>query len=219
MLKKSLLVLLLSSISISAYAYELPKLGGDKAAASGNIEADVTDFLNKSNELSAIANKALSAINSAFLTEEEVAKSKAALDAAEKLTNPGEKAAAMGKIQASEQAVFDKNVQDKATQEKLKNLSDDKKKLLTKATLNLGLSFLKIPGLLDQGKKIISGASLTNAMKILPVKDALPSLQKYVTGTGGSLAGFIKVAKGADIKLPDPSSSSANQPVESLGNY
>ena len=194
MLKKSLLVLLLSSISIGAYAYELPKLGGDKAAASGNIEADVTEFLNKSNELSAIANKALSAINSAFLTAEEVAKSKAALDAAEKLTNPGEKAAANAKVQATEQAVFDKNLQDKALQEKMKNLSDDQKKLVTKATLNLGLSFLKIPSLLDQGKKVISGASLTNAMKVLPVKDALPSLQKYVTGTASSLAGFVKVA-------------------------
>jgi hypothetical protein len=131
MLKKSLLVLLLSSISIGVYAYELPKLGGDKAASSGNIEADVSEFLNKSNELSEIANKALGAINSAFRTEEEVAASKAAFEAAAKITNPGEKAAAMAKVQASEQAAFDKNVQDKATQEKMKNLSDEKKKLLT----------------------------------------------------------------------------------------
>lgn len=216
MLKKSLLVLLLSSISIGAYAYELPKLGGDKAAASGNIEADVAEFLNKSNELSEIANKALGAINSAFRTEEEVAASKAALEAAAKITNPGEKAAAMAKVQASEQATFDKNVQDKATQEKMKNLSDDKKKLLTKATLNLGLSFLKIPSLLDQGKKVISGASLTNVMKVMPVKDALPSLQKYVTGTAASLAGFIKVAKGADIQISETTSNSSNQNPEKL---
>lgn len=217
MLKKSLLVLLLSSISVGAYAFELPKIGGgDKTEASGNIEADVTEFLNKSNELSAIANRSLGAINSAFRTDEEVAKSKADLEAAEKITNPGEKAAAMSKVQASEQAAFEKTAQDKATQEKLKNLSDEKKKLVSKAAMNLGLSFLKIPGLVDQGRKIISGASLTTAMKVLPVKDAIPSLQKYATGTASSLAGFTKLAKGADIKITEASSVSSNQATETL---
>lgn len=215
MSKKILLVALFTALTTSAIAYELPKIGADKSSASsGNIDADVGDFMSKSLALADTSTRSLIAINSAYKSEEEIAKSKAALAAAEAKTDPGEKAAAYGALNKSEAADLEKFKNSKDASDKLKTLSADKQKKVGTAVFNLALAALTAPSLIDKGQKIISGASLTNAMKILPVKDSIPLLQRFVSDGAGTVAGFAKLAKGANISIPEASASSQPQKVD-----
>lgn len=215
MTKKILLMALLATLSINSQALELPKIGSDKgAASSGNIEADVSDFMGKSLALADTSTRSLMAINSAYKSEEEMAKSKAALAAAEAKTDPGEKAAAYGELNKSEAADLEKFKNSKDASEKLKSLSAEKQKQVGTAIFNLAYAALSAPSLMDKGQKIISGASLTNAMKILPVKNSIPLLQRFVSDGAGTVAGFAKLAKGANISIPEATSSSQPQKVD-----
>lgn len=215
MSKKILLVSLLAALSLNAQAFELPKLGSsDKgSASSGDIEADVNDFVAKSLALAVTSTRSLVAINSAYKSDEEIAKSKAALAAAEAKTNPGEKQAAIGEVYKTEAADAEKFKNSKDATEKLKSLSADKQKLVGKAVFNLAVAALSAPSLVDKGQKIVSGASLTNVAKIIPVKDSIPLLQRFVSDGASTIAGFAKLAKGANIAIPEATASSQQQDV------
>jgi hypothetical protein len=202
MFKKSLLVLSLCVFSLNAGAWSVPKLGGDEKP-SGNIEADVTDFSAKSAALAKVANESLVSINSAFDTEEIIAAKKAELSKIDAMTDPKEKGAATAKLNESESAQAAKNLKSADAEQKVKSLTAVKQKKMSAALLNFGIAALNAPALISKGKDILSGASLTNAMKVLPVKDALPLIGRFVSDGGSTIAGFIKIAKGANIAIPE----------------
>jgi len=213
MLKKILVVSVLSALSLMAvnsYAWEVPKLGsGDKSSApAGDIEGAVSDFILKSSSLADTANRSLVAINSAFASDEALAGKKADLANIDKMTDPKEKLAAQAKMNVSESAEAQKNLKSADAAEKIKTLSADKQKMVGTAIFNFALAAISAPGLVDKGQKIISSASLTNAMKILPIKDSVPLLQRFVSDGAGTMVGFAKIAKGANISVPEATTSS-----------
>lgn len=213
MKKRILLVSVISALtfmSINSYAWEVPKIGsGDKSsAAAGDIEGSVSDFIQKSSSLADTANRSLVAINSAFVTEEALAGKKAALANIDKMTDPKEKLAAQAKLNKSESAEAEKNLKSADAAEKIKTLSAEKQKLVGTAIFNFAIAALSAPSLVDKGQKIISSASLSNAMKIMPVKDSVPLLQRFISDGASTMAGFAKIAKGANISVPETSASS-----------
>lgn len=219
MFKKSVLVAALCAVSLGAQAWDVPKLpsaGGDKAASksSGNVETEVKDFTGKSAELAAIANASLVEINSAFRSEEEIASTKAALAKAEAMTDPKEKGAAMAKLNETESAAAAKNLKSADAEKKVKELSADKQKKMGASLFNFGIAVLKAPDLISKGKSILSAATITEAAKVLPVKDALPLLGRFVSDGGSTIAGFMKIAKGANIAVPEVTATSSPVKVD-----
>lgn len=219
MFKKSVLVAALCAVSFGAQAWDVPKVpsaGGDKAASksSGNVETEVKDFTGKSAELAAIANVSLVAINSAFDTEEIIAAKKAELSKIDAMTDPKEKGAATAKLNESESAQAAKNLKSADAEKKVKELSADKQKKMGAALLNFGIAAFKAPDLISKGKSILSAATITEAAKVMPVKDAMPLLGRFVSDGGSTIAGFMKIAKGANIAVPEVSSSSSYAKVD-----
>jgi hypothetical protein len=204
MIKKFLMVGSLLFVTLSANAFELkvPKLGDDKgAAASGNIEADVADFVGKSAQLREIAYNSMLTILAAYANEEQLAKLKAADEEMNKKTNTNEKGAAQTAMIKTMAADLETIKSQKDAAEKTKSLTAEKQKRVAKGLFSLAVAALQAPSLMDKGQKIISGVSLTNAMKVLPVKDSLPMLADFVKYGGGTVAGFVKLAKGANIEV------------------
>ncbi len=215
MIKKTLAVGLLMALISSANAFELkvPKLGGDDkgSASSGNIEADVASFIAKSAEMRDIAYVSMTTIVAAYADDTELAKMKAEDEALLKQTDTKENNALKLTIMKSRAAKMAELEKQKDIGDKTKALTAEKQKKVAKGLFSFGIAALNAPGLIDKGQKIISGASLTNAMKILPVKDSLPMLADFVKYGSGTIAGFAKILKGANVDLKTPTAESQNE--------
>ena len=220
MFKQSVLVVALCTISFGSQAWDVPKLpsvtGGDKVESStgGDVEKEVRDFTSQSAELATVANRSLIAINSAFDTEEQIATKKAELSKIDAMTDPKEKAVAIAKLNETESAQAAKNLKSADAEKKVKELSADKQKKIGDALLNFGIVALKAPSLISKGQSIISSISLTNVAKVIPVKEAIPLLGRFVSDAGSTIAGFMKIAKGANIAVPEVTATSSYAKVD-----
>lgn len=205
MIKKIFIVgsLLLVSLSASAFELKVPKLGGDDkgSAAGGNVESDVADFVTRSGQLRDVAYNSMLTILAAYANEEQLAKLKAADEELNKKTNTKEKDAAQTALIKTMAADLETIKNQKDAAEQTKSLTAEKQKKVAKGLFSFAIAALQAPSLMDKGQKIISGVSLTNAMKVLPVKDSIPMLADFVKYGGGTIAGFVKLAKGANIEV------------------
>lgn len=180
--------------------------GGSSSAAGsgGDITADVNSFLTKSSSISAMTARSVTAINAAFSSEEEIAKKRAALAEADKLTDPKEKDAKMAAIYESEAAEGKRKLESGEMEKRIGSLDEEKKKQIGAALLNFGIGALQATDLSKAGQNMMQKASGNpmNISKLVPVKNALPLLGKVVSDAGGLIAGVMKLAKGANIAVP-----------------
>jgi hypothetical protein len=208
MIKKTIAVGLLMALVSSANAFELkvPKLGADDkgAASSGNVEADVASFIAKSAEMRDIAYVSMTTIVAAYADEAQLAKMKAENEALLKQTDTKENNALKMKLIKSREAELAELEKQKDIGEKTKALSAEKQKNVAKGVYSFFIAVLNAPVLLDKGQKIVSSVSLTNVMKVLPVKDSLPMLTDFVKYGAGTVGGFAKILKGANIEVKTP---------------
>jgi flagellar motility protein MotE (MotC chaperone) len=182
--------------------------GASGGGGGGDISADVSAFVAKSSALSSLATNALTAINSAFSTDAEVAKKKSELANINKITDPGEKDAKMRALYESESAEL-KRKQDSGELEKMAGqLSAEKQKQVGAALGNIGIGILQAVDLGKTAQSIMQKASMANALKIVPVKDAAPFLSKLVQDGSGLIPGLLKLAKGANISVPPVTATS-----------
>lgn len=189
-------------------------LGGSKSSGGGDVGAQVADFLKRSSVLSALSGNALAKINSAFDSEEALARRRKEQEELEKITDPQEKQARAAKIYESESAAAEKLAKSADLQDRMKNLDETKKKRVGEALFNFGIGALQAPGLLQSGQAIMQGVGSNpmNIVKVVPVKDAIPLLTKIGSDAGSTIATFLKVAKGADISVPQAKADS--KPVD-----
>lgn len=201
--------MLMVTSNVNAFELKIPKLGsGETAAASGDVDGEVKDFIAKSSEMRDIALNSLTSINAAFADETQLAKMQAEEEALKKMTDTKEidvKKAAMLKTQ---EAIASDNLKQKDIGEKVKGLSDEKKQKITKSLFNFAIAALNAPKLIDKGQKIVSSVSITNIGKVLPVKDSLPILVDVVKYGSGTIGGFVKIAKGANLTIPNATADS-----------
>jgi hypothetical protein len=211
MVKKMLVIssLLLVSLSASAYELKLPKLGDDKgAASSGNIEADVADFVAKTAQMRDIAYASMTTIVAAYADEAQLAKMKAEDEELNKKTDAKENGAAKTALIKTREAQLAELQKQKDIGEKTKALSAEKQQKVSKGLFSFAIAALSAPVLMDKGQKIVSSVSLTNVMKVLPVKDSLPMLADFVKYGSGTIGGFVKIVKGANIDVKTPAADS-----------
>ena len=209
MIKKSVLIGSLLLVSFSAVAFDLPKLGGDKASASaGNIDADVADFVAKTAEMRDIAYASMTTIVAAYADETQLAKMKAEDEELNKKTDAKENGAAKTALIKTREAQLAELQKQKDIGDKTKALSAEKQQKVAKSLFSFAIAALNAPVLMDKGQKIVSGVSLTNIGKVLPVKDSLPMLADFVKYGGGTMSGFVKIVKGANIEVKTPAADS-----------
>lgn len=174
------------------------------ASAGGDVSADVTAFVTKSAALSELAGVSVTAINSAFVSDEKLEETRAQIKKINTLTDPNEKAAKYAELYKSQQAEAQSLLDSGEMEKRMGTLSSDKKKMIGKALLNFGIGSLQAVELTKNGQSLIQKASSNpmNLSKIVPVKDALPMLGKVASDAGSFFVGVAKVAKGANISVP-----------------
>lgn len=212
MIKKIFLISSMLLVSFSAAAYDLPKIGSDKGAASGgNIDADVADFVAKAAEMRDIAYSSMTTIVAAYADETQLAKMKAEDEELNKKTDAKENGAAKAALIKTREAQLAELQKQKDISEKTKALSAEKQKKVAKGLFSFAIAALNAPVLMDKGQKIVSGVSLTSIGKVLPVKDSLPMLADFVKYGSGTMSGFVKIVKGANIEVKTPAADSKSE--------
>jgi hypothetical protein len=192
-------------------------VGGNKtAASSGDLSADVNTFIAKSSALSAMASLSLTAINAAFASDEDIAAKRAALGAINQITDPKEKEAKMAALYESESAEAKRRLNSGEMEKKIGGLDSAKKKQIGDAIMNFGIGTLQAVELTKNGQALVQQAGMNpmNLPKILPVKNAIPMLGKVAGDAGGFFVGVIKLAKGANIAVPEAKATSKVAVIE-----
>jgi hypothetical protein len=175
------------------------------AGSGGDLGTDVGIFVTKSAALSEMAGRSVTAINAAFASDLEIEEKRAKLADINGTTNPQEKAAKVAALYNSEQAKAQALLDSGEMQKRIGTLSSEKKKMIGQALLNFGIGSLQAVELTRSGQSLIQKAAANpmNLPKLVPVKDALPLLGKVAGDAGSFFVGVAKVAKGANIAVPD----------------
>lgn len=178
---------------------------GSNGSTGGDIAGDVSNFVTKSAVLGAISSRSVTAINAAFSSDEQIAAKRAALLAIEQITDPKEKQAKTAALYESESAEAKRRLDSGEMENSIGGLDAGKKKQIGAALLNFGIGALQAVDLTKSGQNMVQKASGNpmNLTKLLPVKDAMPLLGKVASDAGGFFLGMLKLAKGANISVPE----------------
>lgn len=183
-------------------------LSGKKAAtsATGDVGTDVDGFLKKSSALGVLASSALSAINSAFASDAEIAERNDRIAAISKISDVKERDAQVKEMYESEAAKAKTLLESGQMEKEIDGLSAKKKKLIGDGLLNFGIGGLQALDLAKQGQAVLQSTASNPMMiaKVAPVKGALPLLGKVASDSGGFIVGIAKLARGANIKVQTP---------------
>jgi hypothetical protein len=228
-MKKLICILcIFCGIATSASAqFSLPGgLGGGKSSGGGEDVGVLVEKFNTQNFLiSKVVAFSLEQIIGALGDKETIAQERAKYESIEKETNPQEKAKKEGQLIKDSAAQAQKLLDSNESKEKIKNMSPEMQKKVSKAILSVGIAGLQIPGMIDTGKKAIEAAG-SNPMqlpKVLPLKDGvavfidtLPKIVK-IASTGFSLLKDVKVkadSPTADAKLSAPDTNESPFPAD-----
>lgn len=187
---------------------------GDGATGSGNVEADVKTFTEKSAVVNKYAAQALVAISAAYSSDEERANAQAKLEKLNATTDPKEQNALVAEINKTEGAKVAQLVESKDLGDKTKNLDKAKQKMVGTAVANYLIAGARAVDLSKSGQGLMQSAS-SNPMaltKLANVKDALPLLADAATNAGKVLPKFVDVLRGAKVEVPKVSADS--KPVD-----
>jgi hypothetical protein len=200
---------------LSALGGLASSLGGMLAGATGIGTADagydVDGFVRRSAELSELAGRAVTAINAAFATDEQLAAKRAALAAIAAVAEPKERQARYAALYAAESAETRRLLDSGEMERRMAQLDGDKKKLIGQALLNFAIGSLQAVELGKHGQALVrqAGISPVELVRILPVKDAIPLLGKVAVDASGFVGGVVKLARAANISVPDARAASA----------
>lgn len=193
-------------------------LGGSGDKASGNIDTDVKSFLDKSITIERTLNSAALAIVAAYANETDRAKMQGSLDEMKKTTDPKEAGAKFQAVSESTSAEMKKLTAGSDLTTQTQNLSEAKKKQIAIGVGNFLFGALQAKDLVPSGQSVMKGVSSNpmNVTKVIPVKDALPRLANAISLAADTIPQFVKVLQGANIKIPEVSSSSKTESIDSI---
>jgi hypothetical protein len=209
-------------LAMNAAHAQLSALGGLAASLGGMVSGatgigspdagyDVDGFVRKSAELSEVASRAVTAINAAFATDEQLTAKRAALAAIASVADPTMRQARYAELYAAESAETKRLLDSGEMEQRMARLDSDKKKLIGQALLNFALGSLQAVELGKHGQALVqqAGISPIELVRILPVKDAIPMLGKVAVDATGFVGGVAKLARAANISVPEARTGSA----------
>jgi hypothetical protein len=200
---------------LSALSGLAASLGGMVSGATGigvpDAGYDVDGFVRKSAELSEVASRAVTAINAAFATDEQLTAKRAALAAIALVADPKARQARYAELYAAESAETKRLLDSGEMEQRMARLDSDKKKLIGQALLNFALGSLQAVELGKHGHALVqqAGISPIELVRILPVKDAIPMLGKVAVDATGFVGGVVKLARAANISVPEARAGAA----------
>ena len=199
------------AVSMSANAQFGGLLGGSKSDSKGASAADVDGFLTAAAD--SLIRKSSDTLFSAVASKQEIDKYNEDLTAANALTDPKEKDAAIKKAQDDSQAVLAKEDFAKKTDELKKTADAKKKQQVGAAIYNFVLGALKDKELLDRGQGIISSISSNPMMvtKLGKVKDVVGSISSQMGNVSTIASGIQKMT--SVVKLDSLPTKASDQPV------
>jgi hypothetical protein len=173
--------------------------------STGDVGSDVDCFVNKSAALSALAGKSVAAINAAFATQEQLAAKRAALAAIEQLADPKARQAMYAELYKAESAETRRLLDSGEMERRMRELDSDRKQMIAQALFNFAVGSLQAVELGRDGQALVARAGMNpmELIRIVPVKDAIPLLGKVALDAGGFFVGVARLARGADIAVPD----------------
>ena len=201
------------AVSMSANAQFGGLLGGSKSDSKGASAADVDGFLTAAADADSLIRKSSDTLFSAVASKQEIDKYNEDLTAANALTDPKEKDAAIKKAQDDSQAVLAKEDFAKKTDELKKTADAKKKQQVGAAIYNFVLGALKDKELLDRGQGIISSISSNPMMvtKLGKVKDVVGSISSQMGNVSTIASGIQKMT--SVVKLDSLPTKASDQPV------
>jgi hypothetical protein len=183
---------------------------------TGDVGSDVDSFVNKSAALSALAGKSVAAINAAFATQEQLEAKRAALAAIERLADPKARQARFAELYKAESAETRRLLDSGEMERRMRELDSDRKKMIAQALFNFTLGSLQAVELGKDGQALLARAGMNpvELIRIVPVKDAIPLLGKVALDAGGFFVGVARLARGADIAVPDARAGATPQDIK-----
>jgi hypothetical protein len=192
--------------------------GGKGSGGSGNIEADVKSFLDRSFKIEITASKAYLAIVAAYAKEEDRAKYQSLFQDVGKLTDPKESGAKLQQVRESTEAEIKRLAESKDLKDMTAKLSEEKQKQIGKGVQNILYAAFQAKGVIDSGKSVITSVS-KNPMdipKVEPVKGAVERLGSAASLAGGAMGKFVDVLGGVNVKVESSGSSAKEESIDSL---
>lgn len=223
-MKKMHAILLAAGLSFVVATPVMAQLGGlgglmgGKGGSSGNVEADVKSFNEKSMVINRLTAVSLVAINAAYSKDEDRANAQAKIDKLNATTDPKEQNALVAEINKSEGAKVAQLSESKDLAEQTKNLDKEKQKQVGMAVQNYLIAGLRAVDLAKTGQGILQGAA-SNPLalpKLATVKDALPLLGDATTNSAKVLPKFVDVLRGAKVDVPKVSADSKEVAITSI---
>ena len=185
-------------------------LGGRPGAVGANMDVEVDALVKRSGLVSGLTLRALGRINDTFRSDAAAAVIKAESDAISRLTDPREQQSRTAKLFESESAVAAQLVKSTDLSARMASLDPKKKRHLVEGLFDFSIGILQAGPLLTDMQVTMRGAS-ANPMqlpKVVPLLNALQPLQKVVTNGNGIIANLTKIAKGANIEVPQATATS-----------
>lgn len=220
-MKKIHAIMIAAAVSIGAATPAMAQLGGllggakgGAATGSGNVEADVKTFTEKSSVVNKYAAQALVAISAAYSSDEERANAQAKLEKLNATTDPKEQNALVAEINKTEGAKVAQLAESKDLGEKTKSLDKEKQKMVGTAVANYMIAGARAVDLTKSGQGMMQSAA-SNPLtmpKLGNVKDALPLLGDAASNAAKVLPKFVDVLRGAKVEVPKVSADS--KPVD-----
>jgi hypothetical protein len=202
-------------LAMNAAHAQLSALGGLASSLGGMLSTtvnpmaggdayDVDGFVRKSAELSEIAGRSVTAINAAFASEEQLMAKRAALAAIAAVADPKDRAARYRALYDLETSETKRLIDSGDMEKRMAALDGEKKKLIGQALLNFAIGALQALELGRQGKSIAASVGMNpmELVRVAPVKDAIPMLAKVAIDVSGFMGTVVKLAKSADIAVP-----------------
>jgi hypothetical protein len=194
-------------------------LGGGKATGgSGNVDADVKDFLGRSFKIELTASKAYLAIVAAYAKEEDRAKYQSLFQELGKLTDPKEAGAKLQQVRESTEAEIKRLAESKDLKDQTEKLSEEKQKQIGRAVGNIFYAALQAKGVIDSGKSLITSVSRNpfDIPKVEPAVGAIERLGSALSLGAGAMGKFVDVLAGVNVKVESSASSAKEESIESL---
>lgn len=216
--KLILSVIPVAFVTPSAFAQFGGLLGGKSSGGSGNLDADINNFMVNSFNVEKTASRAYLSIAGAFASEAERAKLQSLFSDVNSLTNPQESGAKLQEVIETTDAAIKRASEEKNLDAQVKSMSADKQKQLAVGVGNLLLAAFQGSDLLKTGQGIVSGvgANPMDVIKLPPLKNALTRLGKAVSTAGSAMPKLVNALKGANVSVVPASSTSKEEKIDSV---
>lgn len=215
MLKKVVLagLLVVSGANAGMFDSVVSAVGGGSTAKAvdGNaLDSTIQNYVTAK----ALLQKSSEALSKAILSKEESGKFESALKAAESISDPKEKDAAISKAVSDVQTALKAATESKQTVEQIKKADKKTREQLAVGGFNFMLSGLKYKDTLASAKDMVSSlssnptAAMQYASQLEQLKDMVTTLPESVTSIATIGSKLVDLYKAGKVNFTAPTSSS-----------